>query len=437
MATTPQDLLDALGAQARRRHPAAPIEDLTTGLGHLGRGLERLAADGITTQPGTPPEDAIRAVARWCTAVADLWQRAGGPLTDLAGVLADLAGRDSPKLTRAQRFALAVELSSAADDCARALAEHLPPRAAAREIGELRRAAATVERSALREPPTGAAAAVLQHPVPPPGVPLIRPGAALAVDALAIVLHELETAPGHGGPTLREVRAVLAAAQMTAAHLATVIPNSPSPSAAPSAVSAWATAAELAQPFIDGHVLARPAPSRIVRACAVVPVALTADGLRSAAEPAETAASAARDRSVELRRLGNLLPLLGEQIGLTVAHWARTERLLARAKDLTPAEDMPLDRVRQVVAGWRVPAEARDLQGLQRAVDQAADASLELVRWGDRRGWAPPGPDGAPPPAAPELQEPVDPPYGRRAAIDPEDETPPLLPPSFGPEPSI
>lgn len=437
MATTPQDLLDALGAQARRRHDATPIEDLTTGLGHLGRGLERLTADGIAARPGTPPEDAVRAVARWCAAVAELWPPDGGPLTDLAGVLADLAGRDSPRLTRGQRCALAVELSSAADDCARGLAQLLPPRAAAREIGELRRAAAAVERSALREPPTGADAGVLQHPVPPPDVPLTRPSAALAVDALAIVLHELETAPGHGGPTLREVRAVLAAAQLTAAHLTTVIPGSPPQPAEPSTASAWATAAERAQPFIDGHVLARPAPSRIVRACAVVPVALSADGLPPAAAPGEVGALAARDRSVELRRLGNLLPLLGEQIALTVAQWARTERLLAHAKDLTPAEDMPLGRVRQVVAGWRVPAEARDLQGLQRAVDQAADASLALVRWGDRRGWAPSGPDGAPPSAAPPLDESVDPANGRRAAIDPEDETPPLLPPDFGLGPSI
>ncbi|WNV75273.1 hypothetical protein [Geodermatophilus sp. DSM 44513] len=161
MATTVQQLLDALAERTHAPRASTSIEDVTGALAHLGRALTGLTHDGLT--PGSSLRQATAAeLAAACTTAGGLWPATGGPLTDFAGAAADLIGRDRAIMGRSHRWAVTVELAAQAEDCAR-LGHRLLPRAAVAELSTIRRLATAVERDAQTHPPTAAGAVVLER----------------------------------------------------------------------------------------------------------------------------------------------------------------------------------------------------------------------------------------------------------------------------------
>jgi hypothetical protein len=138
VATTLQQLLDALTDRATAPAASTTIEDVTGALVHLGRALTGLTDDGLTPAD-SPRQRTATALGAACVTAGGLWPRTGGPLTDLAGAAADLVGRDRPVLGRGHRWAVTVELAEVTDHCAR-LASRLLPQAAVAEMSAVRRA---------------------------------------------------------------------------------------------------------------------------------------------------------------------------------------------------------------------------------------------------------------------------------------------------------
>src|SRR5438067_2072001 len=100
--------MDTLRETASESRTAAALPDLTRAIGHLGRAFRWLMEDGVTATDSDQQRAAV-AASRSCLAVGRLWQEGGGPLSDVAGVAADLIGRASRECGRAERWAIAVE----------------------------------------------------------------------------------------------------------------------------------------------------------------------------------------------------------------------------------------------------------------------------------------------------------------------------------------
>ncbi len=386
MATTVQQLLDALTEQTTSRTPSATMEDATGALAHLGRALTGLTHDGLTAGD-SPRQHTAAELATACTTAGTLWPRTGGPLTDLAGAAADLVGRDRVIMGRSHRWAVTVELADAADHCA-GLARRLLPQAAVAELGAVRRLAATLERDARTDPPTAAGAAILDRPVPMPA----PAGTATVPDAAAALITTLDRASRRDDLTLRQFRAIIATAMIgsryAAAVTATAAGEGPRPWLATAA--AWQLAGRASMAFDDGRRTTPADPRGAVgRARALV------DALRADFGP-EPDTLALRDREPPARAvsglqpMANQLPILADQLGTAVQRWSRTGQLYAYARDLPPMEHMPEQRIRDVIAGRRVQAHGADLSTLAHAVHRARALSTALADTLNRA--IPPGP---------------------------------------------
>lgn len=378
MATSLQQLLDALAERTAAPTAVAAIEDIAGALGHLGRAVTGLTDDGLTPGVSTRQQTAADLAAA-CTTAGRLWPPTGGPLTDLAGATADLTGRDRAIMGRAHRWAVAVELAEAADHCAR-LAHRLVPQAAVAELTAVRRLAAAVERDAQADPPTASGAAVLDRLVPVSGVP--RAGGELpAVDAAAALITALDRALHTDGLALREFRAAVAAAEITSDCAASVVAAAAGDGGMRPVLStvAWELIGRTSMTFDDGR-RARPTHPH-----GVVPWACTlADTLRNdlGSHPDITSP---RDR-VDLARLTrtvqqviNQLPVLADGLTAAVDRWSRNGQLYAAARDLPPMDNMTEDRIREVIAGRRVQARGADFDRLRRALTAATALSTSLA----------------------------------------------------------
>ena len=131
--------------------------------------------------------------------------------------------------------------------------------------------------------------------------------------------------------------------------------------------------------FDDGH-RARPTDPH-----GVVPWARTlADTLRNdLGSNADLSALRDRDDLPRLTRtvqqVTNQLPVLADRLAAAVDRWSRTGRLYAAARDLPRMDNMPEDRVRDVIAGRRVQARGADLDRLGRALTSASALSSSLA----------------------------------------------------------
>lgn len=377
MPASLQQLLDGLTVQAATR-PFTTIEDVTGALGHLGRALTGLAQDGLTAA-GSVRQQTVARLSDACSTVGGLWPHTGGPLSDLAGAAADLIGRERISMGRAQRWAVTVEVAAAANQGA-GLAQQLLPNAAVREFAAVRTLAGAVERDAQCDPPAVAAAAILDRLVPPPGPPHQRPGLAPA-EASAGLVAALARARRDDQLSLRELRVVVAVAVVASRDTALVAAALTEETERPweATAAAWRATGQATMAFEDGRRGA-PADPRTVSAWAKALV----DAVRRDLGPS-TEASILRQRADLARmaagtgELANQLPVLAGELSAAVDRWARTGQLYAYARDLPPMENMPEDRVREVIAGRRVQARGPDLDHLRHAIGRAATLSTSLA----------------------------------------------------------
>ena len=385
MATTLRQLLDGLTDRARAGPGAATIEDVTGALAHLGRALSGLADDGLT--PGdSPRQRAATALAAACSIAGRLWPHHGGPLTDLAGAAADLAGRDRSIIGRSHRWALAVEVAATADTCAR-LGRRLLPRTAAPELAAVRALAATLEQDAQTDPPTAAGSALLDRLVPLAATPR-GPSQVSALDAAAALAAALEHAQRTDDLTLRDFRAAVAAAEITCRSAATVHAAVTGEDAGPLLVTglAWHQAGRASTVFDDGRRAGPVDPRGVVAWARSTAGALHGNIDRLAALHDDRDLRRMDDAA---QQLAGQLPTLGDRLLAAVDRWSRTGRLYASARDLPPMENMPEDRIQAVIAGRHVRATGADLDRLRQVVGRAADLSTGLADALRRTGTGP------------------------------------------------
>ncbi|SNR79709.1 hypothetical protein [Blastococcus mobilis] len=377
MATSLQQLLDALTERTTASTTVAAIEDVTGALAHLGRALAGMTQDGLTAGVSHRQQTAAELAAA-CTTVGRLWPRTGGPLTDLAGVAADLIGRDRATMGRAHRWAVTVALAEAADHGAR-LAHRLLPQAAVAELAAVRRMAAAVERDAQADPPTASGAAVLDRLVPRPARPR-RGEEPTAVDAAAALTAALDRALRTDGLALRDFRAAVAAAEIASDYAASVVAVAAGDESMRPLLAAVAwELGRISMTFDDGHQARPTDPHGVVSWARTLADTLRND-LGSHAD-----LSALRDRA-DLPRLTrtvqqvtNQLPVLADRLAVAVDRWSRNGQLYAAARDLPRMDNMPEDRVRDVIAGRRVQARGADLDRLGRALTSATALASSLA----------------------------------------------------------
>ncbi|WP_246063767.1 hypothetical protein [Blastococcus colisei] len=296
------------------------------------------------------------------------------------GAAADLAGRERPPVGRAERRAVCAEFAAAADQCAH-LAQRLVPQATVYEFDEVRRLAAAVERDTLANPPGRAAGAVLDRLIPVTRVPVSFTGAQVAAEAAATLVAAIDRADGQGGLALREFRAVTAAAELSVRNIAAVaaaLPGGDNGQPWRSAAIAWQVAGRATYLFEDGHGAPR---TEVTNWANLVPDALHRD--LGPAAGIDASSLRARGDLQELvtacQQVANQIPVVADQLAATTLRWAKEGRLSASARDLPQMEDMPEQRVRDVIAGHRVIASGQDLDPLTRSISRAGSLSTALA----------------------------------------------------------
>lgn len=383
MATSLHQLLDDVADHTERAAGPAALPDAAVALGHAGRALHRLAIDGVDRVNGSPRERMVDELAAACGAAAAPWPPGtggAGPLTDLIGAAADVVGRLRPLMGPEERWAVAVEISAAADRCAE-LAHRLLPLAAPREIEAVRQAAAVIEQTAQHHPPALAAAAVLDRQMPWSDVPPGLTGTHVAAEASAALVAAISTAHERDGLTLREFRVVCATALSVSDYAAAFATRLGEDDGQPwrSAAVAWQVLSNTAAVFKDGRW---DLPTNGVQSrAAIIPAALTRD--LGALHTLDAGALHARPDLplllTHLQQSTNQLPVIAEQLHAATRRWAVEGLLRANARDLPPMEDMPEARVRQVMAGAQVQAVGPDLAPLSAAVGRAGSLSTALA----------------------------------------------------------
>jgi hypothetical protein len=374
VATSLQQLLDALRGNVSESRTAAALPDLTRAIGHLGRAFQRLAEDGVTATD-SDQQRAVYAASRSCLAVGRLWQERGGPLSDLAGVAADLAGRESRVCGRAERWAIAVEVGEAADACA-GRAQELLPHANVRQLTALREVMLLIERQALTEPPTADSAVVLDRLVPMPfGHRLDHQSSAL--EASVALAHAVARAATDSRLTIREFRAAVAACEV-AARYAVVAADALHEPVVAAAPTAWQLVGRLSMTFSEGRGTSAASSGRVIPAAQTLVLSLRGDlgpaSALSALPPEDRRHVAAAVRDVTAQ-----LPELGDRLAGVAARWARTGTLLSRARDLPQAVDMPLSRLPDVLSDRSVSAHDEDFALLRLSLNRATELSRALA----------------------------------------------------------
>ncbi|MGY5884167.1 hypothetical protein [Modestobacter lacusdianchii] len=353
------------------------IEDVSGALAHLGRALSGLAEDGLTPGDSHRQRNASALAAAVATA-GRLWPHSGGPLTDLAGVAADLVGRDRPLMGRSHRWAVTVEVAEVADHCAR-LGRRLLPEAAAPELDVVRQLAATIERDAQADPPTAAGSVVLDRLVPLPGPPSGE-AEVTVLDAAAGLLAALDRAQRADDLTLRDLRAVVAAAELISRYAA-VAAGMAGRDAGPLLVAglAWQLVGRASMVFHDGRRGAPGERGGVVESSQALVRALRNEVGAPTNIGEQHGRKTPADVATAVQQVASHMPVLADRLTMAVEHWSRTGQLFANARDLPPMEVMPEDRIHAVIAGRHVRASGADLDRLRQVVGRAADLSTGLA----------------------------------------------------------
>jgi hypothetical protein len=258
MPTTPADLLAELHAAIAPPSPEGPDSARIGAAGAaaaLGGYLARLYRY-------SPPSDDADVITQWipdrqiaelaiaCRALGQV--ASGGPhrLIDLAGGFADAAAITSAHATRDQRWAFAVATVEEIDHLATLVAAANPIGTGARARADRVRAAALpIHQRAARQPPTRAANALLDAPIPDAGIPWpprTQNTAGVAIDAAMATLLA-GTRPSAQPLTIAEVLAIA----MAAHSLCRAVDDAVQPPG-PARRQAWSGVRASLAPFSDG-----------------------------------------------------------------------------------------------------------------------------------------------------------------------------------------
>lgn len=216
MAATLQDLLDDIVAIADHPLQPAPPE---AGLGVFApatRALDRLLVDRVEHSADGTRQMAVTSLANACRRAADAWPDAPrGRLGELMATASDMTGLLRFELNRAGRWATAVALSDAVEHATR-LAQLHPPWSGVIQLRRVRHSTALVEQLAAQHPPRAVDAAILNRPFPIADPTTVDGAARHAVEAAAAILDRLLRPHLHSELSLRQVLAVMLAAEVAA-----------------------------------------------------------------------------------------------------------------------------------------------------------------------------------------------------------------------------
>jgi hypothetical protein len=381
MPTTPAELLAELHAamgpagpegpdSARRAAAAGAVAALGGYLAQLYRYSPPSDEADVITQRIHDQDIAQLAIA--CRALGQV--ASGGPhrLIDLAGAFADAAAITSTHATRDQRWAYAVATVEEIDHLATLVAAGSPIGTGARARADgVRAAALPIQQRAARQPPTRAANALLDAPIPdagelwPPRGQNATVGVALH-SAMATLLAG--TQPSAQPLTIAEVLAIA----MAADSLCRAVDDPASHTRLGTAAEAWSGVRTSLTPFNDGSRRRHhTAPRHIAAARSIYDLT---NGRRFT-QP-DTGIIDAIQR----------LPQLAEHLQITVQHWPWTSAILAHAYRLPPREE----RVDAILAGARpsgiIRADPTDLTPVRAVLESARTLSVDLAVRLSRQG---------------------------------------------------
>ncbi len=386
MATSLHQLLEQISARTAEQTTGQipTMYDAAGALGHAGRALRHMTDFGLNARLDRPRERLIHQLSQACHAAERrLWPAPDGELTDLMGAAADIAGRTAEQLGRSERWAITVEFAAAADRCA-TMVQRLVPAAEIVELQLIREHAAAVERDVWANPPTQASTTALDRLLPVSQLQPGMTGTQAAAEAAVALVVAIQRADQRGGLTLREVRAVTAGVELSTRYIAGVAAALPEADPAGpwrNAGGAWELVGRASTTFDDLHWNPRAARSDVVAWAARIPQALEHSlgplpGL--AADSLETHRDLPQVLT-HVQQVANQTPIIATELASTVRGWARNEILYADARHLAQMENMPLDRIADVIAGRRVRALPTDLDIITSSIDRAGSLSTSLA----------------------------------------------------------
>jgi hypothetical protein len=393
MTTTLGELLDTLTDAAhdavRPGTDAAVRADAGCALGHLGRALTQLRRDGVSPRPGGQREQRVAGLAAVCAELAARAPATEARLTRLAASAADTLAVLHEHTTLAERWAGAVAVADTVTALSAVLTHDTGAVPAAEWLNQVQRQAILVQLSAATQPPTRAAATILDRPLAATHTGH-HTDADVVRHATALLVHA--TSKPSQRPSLAEVLAyTIAAEALSGAAEALRRAGSQAAPGQGSAADGWRAVRAALRPFNDGS--------------------------RHRHEPAPPAVDAARHLDAALRDAGpgpsgwstslraavaaasQHLPTLATHLNRTACSWADAGALLAYARDLPFRQQ----RIAEHLAGYRpgglIRADTADLRPALTALDNvhllsaavasaAVDAASHADRAFPRRTWA-------------------------------------------------
>jgi len=259
MATSIRDLLHALEQEAPYlAGTPRQARDAADALSELGRGLQRLAHDGLELEVNGSREEIVLDLADSCAQNAlGIERDRSGRLTALAGGVADTIGSLREQIGRDERWAIAAEVATAVRVVSTYAAEGDGRRTA--DLAWTHLTARGLAAQALQDPPRPSAQAALDRPVPRPMLPPDLPASRAAMESLVVITDRLRraTAGQTRRPTLLEVFAVSRAAESAARYgtvAAAIMAGRGMPDALPAA-AVWYEVRDRLRPFTDAAPL--------------------------------------------------------------------------------------------------------------------------------------------------------------------------------------
>jgi hypothetical protein len=379
MATSIRDLIQALETAAPY---AAGTErqsvDSAGALSELGRALRNLAAAGLELDVNGRRETITRDLADSCNvAGARMNLDRDGRLTRLAGALADVTAVLREETGRDQRWAITIEVASAARVLTTYAAAGDRRRTADLAWTHLTARALIVQ--ALKDSPTVQGRAVLDRAVPRSALPASWPASRTALEALTVISDRLRRSSVelNRRPTLLEVFAVTRAAESTTRYATTAaaaLTGQPIPDARPAA-AIWYEVRDRLRPFTtaaplhladrDLGVWAQRVHSELRREFGL------ADQIRLIADDGGLKASAVRD----LQAMVNEVPAIATHLSIGVQVLADRGELRAIA-DRLPFREHRLDQFLQRRA---VVADRFDVVTVMDRLGDAGKLAAELA----------------------------------------------------------
>ena len=378
MATSIRDLVRALESEAPYRAGTnRQTRDAAGALYELGRGLRQLAIDGLDLEINGPRENITHDLAASCMQhAATTHLDPSGRLTGLAGGIADVIGVLREETRRDQRWAIAVELASAARVVTTYAAEGDGRRTADLAWTHLTARALIVR--ALQDTPRIQSQAILDRALP--GTMLSREvtPTQVAMESLTVISDRLRRANVELSrrPTLLEVFSVSRAVESTTRYAtvtAGVLAGEPAADARP-ASAIWYEVRDRLRPFTTAaplHLEDRDLGLWAQRAHS----ALRRE-FGSPEQPQVTVDGQVKAQAVQhLQVMVNEVPMIADHLVTSIQHLADHGDLHALATRLPFREE----RLQPFLAKRAVVADRFDVAPVMDRLGDAAKLAAELA----------------------------------------------------------